>query len=258
MANGNLSACLKITLAHEGGWADHPKDPGGATMKGVTLATYRRYRPGASKADLRAISDDDLVRVYRDGFWNKVSGELLPFGVDLVTFDAAVNSGPGRAARWLQAAVGAKQDGEIGPATLRGISDPKSAIQRMCAKRLGFVQGLKTWGTFGRGWSRRIADIEARAVAMWLAHSGGIVSDALNKEAARADRKASGQKSSADGALATGAAGGPIGIALTGGTNWWVIGALAVALLVVAAGLIIKAKQNEVRAAAYRRVALGQ
>jgi len=93
-----FSTVLAETLTHEGGWADHPKDPGGATMKGVTLATYRQYYPNATKADLRKISDADLKMIYRTGYWDKVRGDDLPPGVDLMTFDVAVNSGPRRAA----------------------------------------------------------------------------------------------------------------------------------------------------------------
>ena len=114
MAKGNFDRSLLLVLAHEGGWADHPKDPGGATMKGVTLATFRRYRPGASKADLRNISDADLQRIYRDGYWNVIRGDDLPSGLDFAVFDYAVNSGPGRAAKHLQAVLGVPQDGKVG------------------------------------------------------------------------------------------------------------------------------------------------
>ncbi len=87
-------------LKHEGGWADHPKDPGGATMKGVTLATYRRhFGKNKSKRALRNISDDDLGQIYRSGYWDKCRCDRLPSGVDYAVFDAAVNSGPGRSVK---------------------------------------------------------------------------------------------------------------------------------------------------------------
>jgi lysozyme family protein len=256
MARGNLAACLKVTLRHEGGWSDHPRDPGGATMKGVTLATYRRYHPGAGKAELRAISDAQVQEIYRDGFWNAVAAESLPHGVDLVTFDAAVNSGPGRAAKWLQIAVGAKPDGKVGPQTLRLIAEPKALIQRLSARRLGFVQGLRTWAVFGRGWRRRIADVEAQAVAMWLAHAGsgdvsGDVSGALAREAEAARRRAQNQAAGAAGTVATGSLGTAAG-AVSPGTSPWLIAALAAAIILLATIQAAKAWQNRQRAAAYQ------
>ena len=102
MARANFAAALSAVLLHEGGWANNPKDPGGATMKGVTLATYRRYRPGATKEQLRNISDEELRTIYRDGYWDEVRGDDLPSGIDFATFDFAVNSGPSRAAKFLQ------------------------------------------------------------------------------------------------------------------------------------------------------------
>ncbi|MBK19052.1 MAG: hypothetical protein CMM52_09500 [Rhodospirillaceae bacterium] len=115
----NFENSLKHVLIHEGGWADHPRDPGGATMKGVTLATFRRHFGEAkSKRALRNISDDQLRQIYRSGYWDRCRCDQLPSGVDYAVFDAAVNSGPGRSAKWLQAVIGAKQDGGIGPKTL--------------------------------------------------------------------------------------------------------------------------------------------
>lgn len=110
---------LKLVLVHEGGWADHPRDPGGATMKGVTLVVYQRhFGENKNKDDLRNITDAELEKIYRSGYWEKCHCDDLPVGVDYIVFDAAVNSGPGRSAKWLQGAVGAKQDGGIGPRRL--------------------------------------------------------------------------------------------------------------------------------------------
>lgn len=164
----NFDHCLRLVLAHEGGWADHPKDPGGATMKGVTLATYRKYKPGATKAQLRAISDADLAMIYRGGYWNKVKGDDLPAGLDLVAFDAAVNSGPGRGARWLQEALGVNPDGVIGPKTIAAAKDAhkEAVIDRACSIRLNWLRTLPHWPTFGNGWSRRVEGVRADAKAM--------------------------------------------------------------------------------------------
>jgi lysozyme family protein len=161
---------LPLVLAHEGGWSDHPKDPGGATMKGVTLATFRSYRPGATKEELRNISDAMVAKIYRDGYWNKVRGDDLPSGVCYCVFDFAVNSGPRRAIMALQRAVNVADDGAIGPVTLAAIrrKHPEDIISRICSDRLAFMRRLSTWPTFGRGWQRRVEGVEREAVRMTL------------------------------------------------------------------------------------------
>lgn len=157
----NFARSLKAVLVHEGGWADHPKDPGGATMKGVTIGTYRRYKPGATKEDLRNITDAELQRIYRDGYWDKVRGDDLPSGVDFCVMDFAVNSGPARAAIYLQEIVGVAPDGKIGPLTLQAVAkwDSVALIEALCAKRMGFLKRLSTWPTFGKGWSARVTGV---------------------------------------------------------------------------------------------------
>lgn len=203
MTAANFDACHAETLRHEGGWANHKDDPGGATMKGVTLATFRRYRPGATKEALRNISDADLLRIYRDGYWNPVRGDELPNGLDLVAFDGAVNSGTKRGARWLQQALGVTADGKVGPVTTNrawAVQDKAKAVSAACRARMGFLRGLRHWNTFGKGWSRRVASIEAVGIAMTGAGAGRLASEA---DAARQK-----QKAETGGAVATGTGGG--------------------------------------------------
>ena len=172
--NKNFDSALQHVLVHEGGWANHPKDPGGATMKGVTLATFRRhYGSKMTKTDLRNISDTELKKIYKTGYWSKCKCNKLPAGVDYAVFDAAVNSGPGRSAKWLQGAVGAKQDGGIGPKTLERVKqlNPIQVSDDMCDRRLTFLQSLSTWSTFGGGWGRRVESVRITAHAM--AEGGG-------------------------------------------------------------------------------------
>lgn len=167
----NFERSLPAVLKHEGGWADHPSDPGGATMKGVTIGTYRRYKPGATKEDLRHITDAELQRIYRDGYWDKVRGDDLPYGVDYAVFDYAVNSGPARAAMHLQEVVGVAPDGEIGPLTLAAVAkwDAVALIEALCAKRIAFLKRLSTWPTFGKGWSARVSGVLRLAKDMAIA-----------------------------------------------------------------------------------------
>ncbi len=165
----NFQRALALVLKSEGGWSDNPADPGGATMKGVTLATYRRYiNPQGAKDDLRHITDAQLADVYKRQYWDAVAGDDLPDGVDYATFDFSVNSGPGRAARYLQSVVGAPLDGTIGPATLAAVAKLPSGviIDRLCDARLAFLQSLGTWHTFGIGWSARVASVRKNALLM--------------------------------------------------------------------------------------------
>ncbi|ESZ35872.1 MULTISPECIES: glycoside hydrolase family 108 protein [unclassified Mesorhizobium] len=165
----NFARALALVLKSEGGWSDNPADPGGATMKGVTIANFRRYvKADASKADLREISNAQVATVYRRFYWDAVAGAELPGGVDYAVFDFAVNSGPGRAAKYLQAAVGTAQDGRIGPATLKavGARPPGAVIDDLCDARLAFLRRLPTWPVFGKGWSDRIRSVRSQALLM--------------------------------------------------------------------------------------------
>ncbi|MGX5843104.1 glycoside hydrolase family 108 protein [Mesorhizobium sp. ArgA1] len=165
----NFARALSLVLKSEGGWSDNPADPGGATMKGVTLANFRRYvKADASKADLRRISDEQVATVYRRFYWDAVAGAQLPGGVDYAVFDFAVNSGPGRATKFLQAAVGAVQDGRIGPATLGAVgARPTGAvIDHLCDARLAFLRRLPTWPVFGKVWSDRVRSVRPQALLM--------------------------------------------------------------------------------------------
>lgn len=165
----NFQRALSLVLKSEGGWSDNPADPGGATMKGVTLANFRRYvQPNATKDDLRHITDAQLATVYRKFYWDAVAGDQLPDGVDYATFDFAVNSGPGRAAKYLQAVAGVPEDGQIGPATIAAISAKPAGvvIDTLCDNRLAFLKRLPTWGTFGKGWSSRVESVRKAAIAM--------------------------------------------------------------------------------------------
>ena len=177
MAKSNFAACLKIVLAHEGGFADHPADPGGATNRGITLRTLAEWR-GVSpwwaldKDAVRALGLGETREIYRARYWDAVAGDELPKGLDLAVFDFAVNSGPARAVRTLQALLGVAEDGVVGPVTLGAVAERAgkgggaNLIRELCARRLGFLRTLTIFPIFGTGWTRRVADTEARALSM--------------------------------------------------------------------------------------------
>lgn len=162
-----FDACLIEVLKHEGGYVDHARDPGGATNKGITLATLRDWRGAAvTKADVMALTTAEAGKIYRARYWNAVKGDQLPPGVDLAVFDYAVNSGPGRAARDLQAILGVAVDGAIGPKSLAAVgrTGGVTLIIELCDRRRKFLRSLASYSTFGKGWERRVDEIEAAAL----------------------------------------------------------------------------------------------
>lgn len=164
-----FDTALAEILRHEGGYVDHPSDPGGATNRGVTLGTLSDWlgRP-ATKTEVRALTVADVAPIYRARYWNAVKADDLSPGVDLMVFDLAVNSGPSRAAKFLQEVVGATADGVIGPATVAKANamNPADVIAGMRARRERFYRGLATFPTFGKGWMRRLDDVTAKAKEM--------------------------------------------------------------------------------------------
>ena len=175
----NFVSSLKHVLVHEGGYVDHPKDPGGATNKGVTLAVFQRfYGASMGKDDLRAITDEQLEHIYKTGYWDKCRCDDLPNGIDYVVFDQAVNSGPGRSAKWLQAVVDVTVDGGIGTQTIDATrqQDAAQVIDAMCDERLAFMKRIRNgelWETFGRGWQARVDDVRANGIRLATGESGG-------------------------------------------------------------------------------------
>lgn len=156
--------CLPLVLKHEGGFSQHRLDPGGATNRGVTKRAWEAYvGRKVTVDDIKRLTVEDVTPFYRDRYW--IPG--LPNGVDYVVFDASVNSGPHRASRWLQECVGAIPDGVVGMRTLAAVDlvEPRDLIVEYCARRMEFLRDLSIWGTFGKGWSRRVNEVEATALA---------------------------------------------------------------------------------------------
>jgi lysozyme family protein len=154
----NFDTAFHKLLGHEGAYSDHPSDPGGRTMWGVT---ERVARADGYQGHMRDFPVDHAKRIYRRQYWDAVRAEELPPLIRYAVFDAAVNSGVRQAVRWLQRAVGARDDGVIGPETLMmaRAANPDFAARRMLGMRLEFMASLSNWPAFSRGWARRIADL---------------------------------------------------------------------------------------------------
>jgi lysozyme family protein len=162
----NFESALKAVLHHEGGFVNHPADPGGMTNLGVTKKVWEEWvGHEVDEKTMRGLTPELVGPMYRKKYWDKIRGDDLPEGVDYAVFDAAVNSGPGRAAKWLQACVGVEQDGGIGPKTLAAVAafDPKDLVEDYAKRRLSFLMDLPHWGTFGKGWSRRVTEVASVA-----------------------------------------------------------------------------------------------
>ena len=158
----NFDDALKALLKHEGGFVNHPVDPGGMTNLGVTKLVWENWvgHP-VDEQTMRGLTPEMVAPLYKKRYWDAVRGDDLPSGVDLVVFDCAVNSGVGRASRFLQQVVGVTDDGKIGPGTIQAVlsKDPKELVDAFCDKRQAFLESLPTFGTFGKGWSRRVAEV---------------------------------------------------------------------------------------------------
>lgn len=265
MAKDNFDACINVSLAYEGGYSSIKSDPGnwtgGKVGKGKLLGT--KYGIAASShptLNIKNLTVAQAKAIYRTEYWDKVRGDDLPYGIDLSTNDYGINSGPSRSIKDLQRALGVGADGMIGGGTLKALAlcDAKATIQKHCARRLGFLKGLRTWATFKGGWSKRVASVEAKAVAMLLAKGGTLTQahrDELKDEAAKADAKASNQNKSAGGAAAGGTVVGGGDAVTSAEPNWLLIVGVAVAVIAVVTILIVKSRQNKDRAAAYKAVA---
>ncbi len=157
----NYDKCLETILHHEGGYVNHPKDPGGETNLGVTKRVYQEH--GGTK-DMKNLLVEDVAPIYKKGYWDKIKGDDLPGGLDLCVFDFGVNAGPGRAAKFLQQMIGTTVDGGIGPNTLAKVEEyvrengEHETVKKYQEMRQKYYEQLSTFATFGRGWTRRVEE----------------------------------------------------------------------------------------------------
>jgi lysozyme family protein len=168
-----FNACLKIVLKHEGGYVNHPKDPGGRTNLGVTQRVWEDWTgKSANEAEMRSLKPDMVAPLYRKKYWDKVCAGELPAGLDLHVFDFGVNAGPARAVRYLQMMCGANPDGKFGPNTRAKVAayvaahGIERAIDRYRELREQYYRQLNTFATFGRGWLRRNNEVTDAAMGM--------------------------------------------------------------------------------------------
>ena len=165
----NYDKCFELLLHYEGGFVNNPHDPGGMTNLGVTKKAWEAFvGKEVDEEEMRALTPEVVGPFYKSHYWDKCHCDDLPAGVDAVVFDAAVNSGPGNAAKWLQHSVGVNADGAIGPHTLAEVANhaPAELVQIFSDTRLHFMQSLPTWSVFGKGWEARVENLREKALAM--------------------------------------------------------------------------------------------
>lgn len=227
MTATNFPKAHARVLVHEGGYANHKKDPGGVTLNGVIQRTYDAYRDsqGKPRRELRRsmLGDPEWNRerdyIYRQQYWDAVRGDEMPPGVDYAMYDAAVMSGPKQAIKWLQRALGIKVDGVIGLSTMSAVNNCKDydvLVAGICDRRLAFCRQLNTWPTFGAGWSQRIANVK-KVGQMWATGSVGAAPAATFVDMGEAKAEIEDAKQPPSPAAADLSTGGGVGIGGIGG-----------------------------------------
>lgn len=170
MAQSSYEAALARLLAHEGGYSNHPSDPGGPTKFGITIGNYRKYvKPNATAADVKAMTVAQAKPIYRARYWDAQRCDELPSGVDYAVFDYGVNSGIGRSGKVLRRVLSlpgttSTMSDQVIVAARR--ADAQALVTAICDERLRFLKSLKTWPVFGKGWGRRVAEVRAASLAM--------------------------------------------------------------------------------------------
>ncbi|UYZ08274.1 secretion activator protein [Agrobacterium salinitolerans] len=241
--------CHAITAKWEGGWSDHPADPGGKTMYGITEKRWHEYQDKlkVKRTPVRNVTKAQALSFYRTEFWLACGADKLFPGVDLAVNDASVNSGVSRGRKWLLASAGS--------------NDHSETVKKICRARLSFMQSLKIWKTFGRGWGRRVADIEARGVAMALAAMGLSAPQIREKaqfEAVASEKQASSAKKAAttSATAASAPAAAPVvePSSVTDATTVWLLVAIVAAGAVATVIFIARKRAADARVQAYNEV----
>ncbi len=172
----NFVPLMREVLRHEGGFSDDRQDPGNWTggKVGVGVLKGTKYGIAANShphLDIRNLTQDEAIEIYREQYAPPVMFDDLPSGIDWVALDASINSGPKRSVVLIQRALGFSDedaDGRMGPKTLAAIkaANQPNLIRGSCRQRLDFMRSLKTWNRYGRGWTTRVNEVQAKALKM--------------------------------------------------------------------------------------------
>ena len=236
MAAANYDASLARVLKHEGGYSNHPSDPGGPTNFGITIHDYRRYiKANGIAADVRDMKLADAAKIYRARYWDALRCDELPAGLDYAVFDYGVNSGIGRAAKVMQRLLGIGSGTAMTDAVIAGVrkGSPSSLIARLCDERLAFLKSLRTWPVFGAGWGRRVTEVRRDALAMTKGAAVVPSSSAAANGKASVPQPKAARAATTAGAVVPG--GGAAQAAASSGAPWTIVAAI----LAAGAGLAV-------------------
>lgn len=166
----NFNASLARLLEHEGGYTNHPSDPGGPTNFGITIHDYRKYiDANGTASDVKSMSVEQAKTIYRQKYWDAQKCDELPSGVDYAVFDYGVNSGIGRSGKVLRRLLDLPDNTHVVTAAVVAAAngaDASALVNKICDERLAFLRRLKTWPTFGKGWGRRVSEVRKTALGM--------------------------------------------------------------------------------------------
>ena len=165
----NWNKSFQLLLASEGGFSNHPSDPGGRTNLGVTQAVWENWIGRLStEKEMRSLTPAQVEPLYKKKYWDACRCDDLPSGIDYLVLDFAVNAGVGRSAKLLQQCVSVSVDGAIGPITITAVKskDQKELIEKFSDEKATFYKSLPTFSSFGNGWLNRIAHVKRDAYLM--------------------------------------------------------------------------------------------
>ena len=166
---GNFKQCLALVLKSEGGFVNHPSDPGGMTNLGVTKRVWEEYTGHeADEKIMRGLTPEKVAPLYEQRYWRPCYGEVLPRGLDFLCFSFGINAGCGRSVKLLQQSLGVVSDGIIGPRVMQNIreSNVTDIIKVFSESRREYYRTLKQFPIFGRGWIARTDKEEQEGLQM--------------------------------------------------------------------------------------------
>lgn len=247
MAAADYDECLRRLLVHEGGYTNDAADPGGPTNWGVTIYDARKYwKPNATAADVKAMPKLVAQQIYRAKYWDALNCDALPAGVDDSVFDYGVNSGIARAGKVLRSVVGLPtSDWHVTAEVLAAVAkrDAKQVVIAINTERLAFLRSLKTWPTFGKGWSARVAEVHNFSLSLVASPIAASVPAPVRPPASPSSTRAKAIHPEPKTAKTVAGGGGAAAAVGISGWSHWIgahpVGALLIGVSIAAIALVV-------------------
>ncbi len=166
----DLNPSITNILKSEGGYTNDRLDPGGPTNFGITIFDVRLYvKKDATAADVKALTKDQAIAIYGSKYWDALSGDALPAGLDYTVVDYGVNSGVARSGRVLRKVLGLPtEDWHVTNGVLEALNKRAitAVIRQVNDERSAFLHRLATCPRFCGGWDKRVASVKAISLKM--------------------------------------------------------------------------------------------